>query len=80
MTTINNMLRNFILCKQKDRESLLDCTCRFKVTQEVLTSCMEGQMCLLKWASAHLDYDASDNDKLEILNKEADKRLPTYFI
>ena len=27
----------------------------------------------------HLDYDASDNNKLEALNKKGDKRLRTYF-
>ena len=27
----------------------------------------------------HLDYDTSDNNKLEALNREADERLTTYF-
>ena len=48
MAAIANVLRNFILCKQKDREYLLDYTCRFKVDSEVLTSRVGGLMCLLK--------------------------------
>ena len=36
-------------------------------------------MCLPKQIAAHLDYDTSDNDKLEALNEEGDERLATYF-
>ena len=35
-------------------------------------------MHLPKWIAAHPDYDASDNDKLEALSKESNKRLITY--
>ena len=48
IATIAGVLKNFISCKQKNRESLLDYVGRFKVTQEVLTLCAGGLMCLLK--------------------------------
>ena len=79
MATIADALYNFILCRHKDGESLLDCTYRFKVAPDVLALCAGGLMCLSKQIVDHLDYDTSDNDKLEVLNKESDERLAIYF-
>ena len=79
IAAIAGALMIFILRKQKNRKSLLNSTRRFKVAQEGLTSDAGGSNYLPKWIAACLDYDASSNDKLEALNKEADKRLATYF-
>ena len=52
MATISDMLKNFILRKQKDRKSLLDCIYRFKVACNLLALHVDSLMHLLKWISS----------------------------
>ena len=51
MATIFDALKNCVNCKQKEqgKKSLLDCTRRFKLSREVLTSHMDGPFVLNKY-------------------------------
>ena len=65
--------------KQKDKESLLDYTKRFKVLREILEGYVGGGITLTKYVEAQPSYTTVDNAEKNRLIKEADKRLATYL-
>lgn len=75
MAIITEAMKNYILCKQKDKESLLDHTKRFKVSREMLASYAGGGIALTKYAEAQPSHAAADDAEKDRLVKEADERL-----
>ena len=78
MSIILDAFLSFLLCKQKEKESLQDYTKRYKVAREVLKKHLGEIIYLPKYVKTIDDYDAKDATKIEELSKKADEQFATY--
>ena len=79
MATIAEAMKNCVLCKQRDKESLSDHTQQFKVAREILEDCMGGAIALNKYVEAQTSHDTANDTEKSRLTKEANERLDTYL-
>ena len=78
IATIFDALKNHANCKQKEqgKESLLDCTRRFKLSREVLTSHIGDPFVLNKHVEETCVVKPSQSsEEYEQLNEDADEKL-----
>jgi hypothetical protein len=79
MSTIADSLKTFVNLKQKEDESLIDYTRRFKTSRDVLKSHIGGPIELPKYIATMTGYDANDPDKVKELKKEAFEQLSAFI-
>jgi hypothetical protein len=68
-------LKNLIATKQKDEESLVDYTRRFKSSRDVLESHVGGKLTFLKMSQTDDDWDDTDSVKQQLCHERAYGRL-----
>ena len=78
MSIIHDAFLSFLLCKQKEKESLQDYTKRYKVAREVLKKHLGGIIYLPKYVKTMEGFDASNATKIEELSEKADEQFATY--
>ena len=78
MSIILDSLLSFLLCKQKEKESLQDYTKRYKVARDVLRGHLGGNIELHKFVKSMEGYDESDEEKTTELLSKADEQFVTY--
>ena len=77
MAMIFNTLKEHVNCRQKEKESSLDFTKRFKVVREVLQSHLGGATILKKHVEKLPDCDETDKTKIDKQINAADEQLST---
>ena len=77
MAAIVDAFRDYFQRTQLNGESLLDCTRRFKVAREVLTSHLGGPIELKKHVKDRPDYVAGRQEVIDQLTVAADEKLAT---
>ena len=78
IATMFEVLRDFALCRQKDKESLLEHTCKFKVARGVLNSHLDSEIILTKHVMSISGHDSNNQESYEKLVTKTDERLATY--
>ena len=71
MNTITDAIRNIVNLKQKEDESLIDYTRRFKVARDVLKSQLGGPLVLTEVAKELPGYDANNSSKIKECTEQA---------
>ena len=79
MRVITDALKNFVNLKQKEDESLIDYTSRFKSARDVLSAQIGGSLILTKFVKDMPEYDPNDADKVTKCQKEAYEQLTAYL-
>ena len=78
MTSITDAIRNIVNLRQKEDESLIDYTRRFKVARDVLKSQLGGPLILAPVAKNISGYDPKDPDKVRECEEEAYQQWLSY--
>ena len=77
-STMDDALKDYFLCLQKNGESALNHERRFKVAREAMTTCMGGPIELKKHAQDQIEYLEGGKDSIEELTIVANERLAMF--
>ena len=78
MSIILDSFLSFLLCRQKEKESLQDYTKRFKVARDLLRSHLGGNIELPKYVKSMKGFDETDITKIAELSSKADEQFAAY--
>eukprot|EP00957_Ditylum_brightwellii_P100112 7629669-Ditylum_brightwellii.AAC.1 len=70
MVIIMDAFRTSFNTKQKENESLQDCTRRFKTSKDILESHLQGQILLEMFVATTGGYDANNKDSVVLCSRK----------
>jgi hypothetical protein len=78
MSIILDSMKTLLNIQQKEHESLLDYTKRFKTAQDVMKSHIRGPIILMKFVKNIKDYDKATTDDIPKFQEHAFNQFLSY--